>query len=115
MACSNKYFTGKNDWSSIENFIAYHKLDFSGCWKDKIGYYFKNEVAIWWKSLDSEILKLCSADKIEELLLDEWSHSRKEETTKPSKDFIFTGKKETKKPKGLFSASISLLQVHGLI
>ena len=35
--------------------------------------------------------------------------------TQPSKDFIFTGKKETKEPKGLFSASISLLQVHGLI
>ena len=35
--------------------------------------------------------------------------------TQPSKDFIFTGKKETKEPKGLFSAGISLLQVHGLI
>ena len=35
--------------------------------------------------------------------------------TQPSKDFIFTGKKETKEPKRLFSAGISLLQVHGLI
>ena len=35
--------------------------------------------------------------------------------TQPSKDFIFAGKKETKKPKGLFSTGISLLQVHGLI
>ena len=43
------------------------------------------------------------------------SYQKNEETTKPSKDFIFTGKKETKEPKGLFSAGISLLQVHGLI
>ncbi len=35
--------------------------------------------------------------------------------TKPSKDLNFRGKKETKKPKGLFSVGISLLQVHGLI
>jgi len=35
--------------------------------------------------------------------------------TQPSKDFIFTGKKETKKPKGLFFVGVSLLQVHGLI
>ena len=35
--------------------------------------------------------------------------------TQPSKDFIFTGKKGTKKPKGLFSVGISLLQVHGCI
>ena len=35
--------------------------------------------------------------------------------TQPSKDFIFTGKKETKEPKGLFSAGIYLLQAHGLI
>jgi len=40
---------------------------------------------------------------------------RTQTDTSPSKDFIFTEKKETKEPKGLFSAGISLLQVHGLI
>ena len=35
--------------------------------------------------------------------------------TQPSKAVIFTGKKETKEPKGLFLAGISVLQVHGLI
>jgi len=35
--------------------------------------------------------------------------------TLPSKDFIFTEKKETMEPKGLFSTDVSLLQVHGLI
>jgi len=109
MAYKNKKFKGEYDWTSIENFIAYHTLDRPGCWKDKTGSYLRNEAAMWWKSLDSEFLKLCSVDEIEELLLDEWSHTRKEKTTTPSNDLIFTGKKETKKPKGLFSVGISLL------
>ena len=37
------------------------------------------------------------------------------QVTLPSKDFIFTEKKETKEPKGLFVAGIFVLQVHGLI
>lgn len=102
-------FLGKNDGPTIEKFLWEKKVDFPGYWKDKIWYYLKDEAAIWWKSLDSEILKLCHAEKIENLFLDKWSHTRKKETKKPSKDFIFTGKKETKKPKGLFPTGISLL------
>ena len=37
------------------------------------------------------------------------------QVTLPSKDFIFTEKKETMEPKGLLPTGISLLQVHGLI
>ena len=92
MAYNSKFFTGKNDGSYIENFIACHKFDFPRCWKDKIGYYLKDEAAIWWKSLDNEILKLCYADKIEKLFLDKWSHIGKKETKKLRKDLIFTGK-----------------------
>lgn len=112
---SKMLFLGKNYGPTTENFIQYQKVEFLGYWKEKIGYYLEEEASIWWKSLDSEILKLCHVHEIEELFLDKWSHTRKKETKKPSKDFIFTGKKETKKPKGLFSASISLLQVHELI
>jgi len=108
-------FLGKNDGPTIEKFIREKKVEFPGYWKDKIGYYLKDEAAIWWKSLDSEILKLCQADEIEKLFLDKWFHTGNKETKKPSKYFIFIGKKETKKSKGLFFASISLLQVHGLI
>jgi len=37
------------------------------------------------------------------------------QVTLPSKDFIFTEKKETMEPQGLFPTGISLLQIHGLI
>ena len=70
MAYNNKFFKGQYDWTSIEKFIAYHKLDRPGCSKDKIGSYLRNEAYIWWQSLDSEFLKLCSCFEIEELLLD---------------------------------------------
>jgi len=70
MASSKMFFTGKNDGPTIETFIESQKCDFPWCWKDKIGYYLKDDAAIWWKSLDSEILKLCCADEIEKLFLD---------------------------------------------
>jgi len=100
MGSSKMIFTGKDDGLTIEKFIESQKRDCPWCWKEKIGYYLKDEAAIWWKSLESEILKLCCADKIEKLFLDKWSH---------------IGKKETKKPKWLFSTGISLLEVDGCI
>jgi len=100
MASSKMFFTGKDDGATNENLIESHKCDYPWCWKDSIRYYLKGEAAIWWKSLDNEILKLCHVEEIEKLFLDKLSHTRK---------------KETKKPKGLFSAGTSLLEVNGCI
>ena len=102
MAYNNKFFTRKNDGSSIKFFIACHKFDFPRCWKNQIGYYLKDEAAIWWKSLDSEILKLCRADEIEELFLDKWFHTRKEELNNLANILLVHERRKPRNLKGYF-------------
>jgi hypothetical protein len=63
-------------------------------------YGFKEDVAIWWQSLDFAKMMALSNEAYEKLLLDKWSHAK-------SKDKEIT--------KGLFSCGNSILHVHGCI
>ena len=60
----------------------------------------KDEATKWWFSLDLEQLTKLSDEEFEKLLLDRWSHARKQ---------------DKEKHVGLIPTGISLLQIHGLI
>ena len=83
--------------------------------------YLDNERWQWWQGHQRCYGRPLTWDTFKKTLMDHFDRKSNlvdkltQTYTQPSKDFIITGKKETKKPKGLFSASISLLQVHGLI
>ena len=83
-----------------------------------MGYYLKDQATIWWKSLESEILKLCHDDEIEELFLDKWSHTIKKKTKNPSKDFILQEKimvlllKNSQKEKSHYGQNIGNVYYH---
>jgi hypothetical protein len=55
-----------------------------GNWKFLLPYGFKEDVAIWWQSLDFAKMMALFDDAYEKLLLDKWSHakSKDKESTK---------------------------------
>ena len=61
---------------------------------------FEDEAATWWGLLNQKKCFNLPNEEFEELLLDRWSHARKQ---------------DKEKHVGLFPTGISLLQVHGLI
>ena len=61
---------------------------------------FKDEAATWWGLLNQKKCFSLPDEEFEKLLLDRWSHPRKQDKEK----YV-----------GLFPTGISLLQVHGLI
>ena len=83
--------------------------------------YLDNERRQWWQGHQRGYGRFLTWDAFKKALIERFDRKSNlvdkltQTDTQHSKDFIFTGNKETKKPKGLFSASISLLQVHGLI
>jgi len=77
--------------------------------------YLDNERLQWWQGHQRCYRRPLTWDKFTKTLMDHFDCKSKlvdkltKTDTQPSKDFIFTGKKETKEPKGLFSAGIYLL------
>lgn len=73
------------------------------------------------KSINVPMEGFLTWDAFKKALIERFDHKSNlvdkltQTATQHSKYFIFTGKKATKEPKGLFSVGISLLQVHGLI
>ena len=61
---------------------------------------FPDGVATWWELLNQKKCSNLPDEEFEKLLLDRWSHARKQ---------------DKEKHVGLFPTGISLLQVHGLI
>ena len=61
---------------------------------------FKDEAATWWELLKKKKLYNLLDEEFENLLLDRWSHVRKQDNWKHV---------------GLFPTGIFLLQVHGLL
>ena len=95
------FFTGKDDGPTIEEFIKDRKHIFKTDWRGKVWLFLIDEAAKWWwNSLDHKQLTKLSDEEFEKLLLDRWSHARKQ---------------DKEKHVGLFPTGISLLQVHGLI
>lgn len=93
-------FTGKDNGPTIEEYIEKTKSIWGKNWKESIWLNFIDEAHKWYFTLDDKQLSKLSDAEFEKVLLDKWSRTRKNEN-------------ET--CKGLFSTSISLLQVHGLI
>ena len=83
--------------------------------------YLDNERRQWWQEHQCSNGRFLTWDAFKKALIERFDRKSNpvdrltQTDTKPSKAFIFTGKKETKEPKGLFFAGISILQVHGLI
>ena len=94
------YFTGKDDGPTIEEFIQRIKSEYGICWKGMVRLNLTEEADRWWRSLGIKQLDDLSDKEFEKLLLDRWSHARKQ---------------DKEKHVGLFPTGISLLQVHGLI
>jgi len=63
-------------------------------------HYFRDEATTWWELLNQKKCSNLPDEEFEKLLLDRWSHARKQ---------------DKEKHVGLFPTGISLLQVHGLI
>ena len=61
---------------------------------------FIDEVATWWELLNQKKCSNLPDEEFEKFFLDRWFHARKQ---------------DNEKHVGLFSTSICLLQVHGLI
>jgi len=95
-----EYFTRKDDSPTIEEYIKQTKSVWEKNWKDSVWLNFRDEAHEWYFSLDDKQLSKLSDAEFERVLLDKWSRTRK---------------KDNETRKGLFSTSVSLLQVHGLI
>ena len=83
--------------------------------------YLDNERLQWWQGYQCRYRWPLTWDKFTKALMDRFDRKANivdkltQTDTQPSKDFIFTGKKETKESKGLFFTGIFVLQVQGLI
>ena len=99
MASSKNFFTGNDKSPTIEEFIKRQKSLWPKHWKC-LWHLFKDETAIWWRSVDSKKLLSLIDEEFEKFLLRKWSHA---------------GKQDNEKHVGLFLTGITLLQVHGLI
>lgn len=73
------YFTTKDNGPTIEEFIEKQKSLREKRWKTFIWLGLRDEVAIWWSSLDETKLYKLSDEEFEKVLLDKWSHARKQE------------------------------------
>ena len=93
------YFTGKDDGPTIEECIQRYKSTYGKFLKFQMLSNMRGEAQKWNLLLDYEWLNLPD-EEFEKLLLDRWSHARKQ---------------DKEKHVGLFPTGISLLQVHGLI
>ena len=93
-------FTGKNNGPTIEEYIKTHKLLWTHHWRTFVVFNFEDEAATWWGLLNQKKCSNLPDEEFEKLLLDRWSHARKQ---------------DKEKHVGLFPTGISLLQVHGLI
>jgi len=100
MASSKASFTGNDNGSTIEEHINRYKRIFRNNWKSMAMASFKDEAATWWGLLNQKKCLNLPDEELEQLLLDRWSHVRKQ---------------DKEKHVGLFPTGISLLQVHGLI
>ena len=94
------YFTGKDNGITIEEYIKQKKFVWYKSWKWWVVQNFRDEATTWWELLNQKKCYNLPDEEFEKLLLDTWSHARKQ---------------DKEKHVGLFSAGISLLQVHGLI
>jgi len=94
------YFTGKDDGPTIEEHIKKHKSLWAPHWRTFLVFNFKEEAATWWGLLNQKKCSNLPDEEFEKLLLDRWSHARKQ---------------DKEKHVGLFPTGISLLQVHGFI
>ena len=83
--------------------------------------YLDNERRQWWQEHQCSNRRFWNWDIFTKTIMDHFGRKTNlvdkltQTDTLPSKYFIFTEKKETMEPKGLFSTDVSLLQVHGLI
>ena len=100
VASSEMFFFCTYDGPTIEEFISIEKELYGKRWKNLSWLGLEDEAAKWFRSLDSKKLYKISDEEFEKVILDKWSRARK---------------KENETRKGLFSASVSLFQVHGLI
>ena len=77
--------------------------------------YLDNERRQWWQEHQRSSGRFLTWDAFKKALMDHFDHKTNlvdkftQTDTQPSKDFIFTRKKETKEPKGLFFAVIFVL------
>lgn len=94
------YFTGRDNGSTIEEYIKERKSLREKHWKFWAVANFEDEAATWWELLNKMKCSNLPNEEFEKFILDRWSHARKQ---------------DNEKHVGLFSTSIYLLQVHGLI
>ena len=93
-------FTGKDNGPTIEEYIKEKNSLWAHHWRFFVVGNFKYEAATWWGLLNQKKCSNFPDEEFENLLLDRWSHARKQNNEKYVR---------------LFPTSISLLQVHGLI
>jgi len=80
-----------------------------------------NERRQWWQEHQCGYGRFLTWDAFKKALMDHFDRKANfvdkltQTDTQPSKDLIFTEKKESMEPKGLFPTGISILQIHGLI
>ena len=91
-------FTGKDNSPTIEEYIKKHKSLWAHNWRTFVVFNF--EAATWWGLLNQKKCSNLLDEEFEKLLLDRWSHARKQ---------------DNEKHVGLLPTIISLLHVHGLI
>jgi len=100
MASSKEFFIGNDKGPTIEEYINEYKRLFIHNLKWVALVNFEYEAATWWGLLNQKNCFNPPEEEFEKLLLDIWSHARKQYEEK----YV-----------GLFPTGISLLQGHGLI
>jgi len=93
-------FARKDNGPTIKEYIKTQKWLWNNCWRWWVVEQFRDEAAIWWGLLNQKKCSSLPDEEFEKLLLDRWSHARKQ---------------DKEKHVGIFPTVISLLQVHGLI
>jgi len=117
-------FDGSHPVKWLAQMEKYFKLEYIYDYETQLSrgkMYLDFEIHKWWQEHQRSNGRFLIWDAFKKALIECFDHKSNivdkliQIDTQPSKAFIFTGKKETKEPKGLFFAGISVLQVHGLI
>jgi len=75
-------FKGKDNGPTIEEYIKKQKWLWDNNWKWWVVQNFTDEAATWWGLLNQKKCSNLPNEEFEKLLLDRWSHARKQDKEK---------------------------------
>ena len=73
----DRYFTRKDDGISIQEYLEENKIKWYIVWKFWAAYYLKDDVKLWWESLNRDKMKTLLDKEFEQVFLDKWYHAKK--------------------------------------